>query len=61
MIKNVEIQVIPEIAANQSLLRKTLSKKYNIKEKDIKYIEIIKRSIDARQKTVKINLKISFL
>ena len=59
MIKDVEIQVIPEIAANQSLLRKTLSKKYNIKEKDIKHIEIIKRSIDARQKTVKINLKIT--
>ena len=59
MIKNVEIQILPEVAANQHLLKETLSKKYNIKEEDIKYLEIKKRSIDARQKKVKINLKIA--
>ena len=42
--------------AKKNLLKKKLAKTININLKEIKHIEIIKRSIDARQKITKINL-----
>ncbi len=58
MIKKIQIQVLPEIAANNALLKNIVAEKNNIKKGNINHIEIIKRSIDARQKVTKINLKI---
>ncbi len=40
------------------MLRKEVAKQARIKLLDITHVEIIKRSIDARQKTVKINLQV---
>ena len=57
MINNLQIQVFPEVAATQNLLKSAIAQKLNIAEKDIKHIEILKRSIDARQRTTKINLR----
>ena len=54
----MQIQVSPNIASTNKLLKNTLAKKLDILEKNIKHIEIIKRSIDARQRIIKINLKI---
>ena len=51
--------MLPEIASTQELLKKMIAKQMNIPQGDIKHIEILKRSIDARQKTTKINLKVS--
>ena len=59
MINTLQIQVLPEVAATSNLLKSTLAQKLNISEKDIKHIEILKRSIDARQRTTKINLKLA--
>ncbi len=56
MIKNIQIKVLPEIAGKKNLLKKKLAKTLNVNLKEIKHIDIIKRSIDARQKTTKINL-----
>jgi len=56
VIKNIQIQVLPEIAGEKNLLKKKLAKTLNVNLKEIKHIEIIKRSIDARQKIIKINL-----
>ena len=58
MIKSIQIQVIPEVASIIELLKKTVAKQLNISSPDIKHIEILKRSIDARQRTTKINLKV---
>ena len=58
MIKTVSIQVSPLINSNKVLLKNFISNKYNIKLNDIKHIEIVRRSIDARQKKIKINLRI---
>ncbi len=52
------IQVSPEIAADSDRLKQTVSKKNNIPIEDIRYIQILKRSIDARQKAIKVNLKV---
>ena len=58
MIKTVQIQVSPEQAQKKVLLKKKVSNDFNISKEDIKHIEIIKRSIDARQRKIKINLKL---
>ena len=58
MIKTVQIQVSPEQAKKKVLLKKKVSNDFNISKEDIKHIEIIKRSIDARQRKIKINLKL---
>lgn len=58
MIKSLQLQVMPVVAAKPALLLKIVSEKINTKKSDIKHIEILKRSIDARQRTTKINLKV---
>jgi len=59
MINTLQIQVLAEVAATPSLLKTTLAEYLNIPKAEIKHIEILKRSIDARQRTTKINLKIA--
>ena len=59
MINTLQIQVIPAVASNQVLLKENIAKKLAIPNLDIKHIDILKRSIDARQKTTKINLKVA--
>jgi uncharacterized protein len=58
MSKEILFQVSPAVAANQKLLDKQVSNYLNVNPADIKHITILKRSVDARQKQVKINLKV---
>ena len=53
-----QLRVSPEQAAKKDLLRSEVSKYSGISIKEIRHVEIIKRSIDARQQSVKINLKV---
>ena len=59
MINTLQIQVLPEVASTPDLLKKTIAKQLDIPNPEIKHIEILKRSIDARQRTTKINLKVA--
>jgi len=52
------IQVSPEIAADPDRLKSQVARKNGISISEIKHIQILKRSIDARQKAIKINLKV---
>ena len=56
MIKKISLQVTPENSDNKSYLIKNIANRLSIKSKNIDHIEIIKRSIDARRKIIKINL-----
>ncbi|GAA3736620.1 FAD-binding protein [Flavobacterium ginsengisoli] len=58
MPKELLLQVTPEIAANESLLKDHLSKQIKVSAQEIQHVSILKRSIDARQKAIKINLKV---
>lgn len=58
MPKELLIQVSPEIAANQLLLLDHVSKMIRTSVAEIQHLSILKRSIDARQKAIKINLKL---
>ena len=59
MPQELLLQVTPEIAANELLLKQHISKSIRVDAKEIQHIAILKRSIDARQKAVKFNLKVS--
>ena len=58
MINRLEIRVPVEIASNKKKLISFISSKINMEIKNIFHIDIIKRSIDARSKKIKINLVI---
>ena len=58
MPKELLLQVAPEVAANESLLKEHVGKVIQTSLDDIQHISILKRSIDARQKAIKINLKV---
>ena len=58
MPQELLLQVSPEIAANDVLLKEHISKLIRITTNEIEHISILKRSIDARQKSVKFNLKV---
>ncbi|KFF05177.1 NAD(P)/FAD-dependent oxidoreductase [Flavobacterium reichenbachii] len=58
MPRELLLQVTPEIASNELLLKDYLSKQIKVSLQEIQHITILKRSIDARQKAIKINLKV---
>ncbi|MGN7808374.1 NAD(P)/FAD-dependent oxidoreductase [Flavobacterium sp. 22076] len=58
MPRELLLQVTPEIAANEILLKDYLSKQIKVSAQEIQHVSILKRSIDARQKAIKINLKV---
>lgn len=59
MPQELLFQVSPEIATNELLLKHQVSKLIRVDAKEIQHISILKRSIDARQKAVKFNLKVA--
>ena len=58
MQQEISLQVSPETAANTEALKHHLSREKGIPFAEIRHVEIFKRSIDARQKNVKVNLKL---
>ncbi|MET0759881.1 MAG: FAD-binding protein, partial [Flavobacterium sp.] len=58
MPKELLTQVSPEVAVNEQLLKEHISRLIKVSTKDIQHISILKRSVDARQKAIKINLKV---
>lgn len=57
MPREYQFQVSPEVAANENLLHQHVAKQYQIPLKDIQKTVVLKRSVDARQKSVRINIK----
>lgn len=58
MPQEIQLQVLPQVAATNDLLVEHISQLTHTSVKDIQHVSILKRSIDARQKQVKINLKV---
>lgn len=55
---NYQIRVSPETAVKEDLLRKEVSRHSGIHLEEISHVEVLKKSIDARQKDVRINLQV---
>ena len=58
MQKEFQFQVSPQIAADLAELKQVVKRKFKLPPGEIKHIEILRKSIDARKKEVKVNLKI---
>ena len=59
MQKVLSFQTDPETAASPPLLQREVARELRISPSEIRHVEIEKRSIDARQRQVKINLKVT--
>ncbi len=57
MPREFQFQVSPEVAANEALLANHVAKLFQVSPKEIQKVVVVKRSIDARQKAIKINIK----
>ena len=58
MTNEYQIRVLPEVAAQQERLRQYLADEYGLRLNEITGVRILKRSIDARQRTIFVNLKV---
>ena len=58
MIQEYHIRVHPQVAANEQALRSWLADEYGFDVRTITAVRILRRSIDARQRTIFINLKV---
>ena len=56
-MKDFQFQVSPEASANEDLLTQQVAKFLKISPKDIQKVVVLKRSFDARQKSVKVNVR----
>ncbi len=57
MPREFQFQVSPEVAANESLLTQHVAKLFQVSPKEIQKVDVVKRSIDARQRSIKMNIK----
>ena len=58
MNKELSLRVVPQVAANEQQLIRFIAREQGISEGNITAIRILKRSIDARQRTVYVQLKV---
>lgn len=58
MIKEYQIRILPEQAATEEGIKRYLSKEKGIDVRTFNQVRVLKRSIDARQRTIYVNLKV---
>ena len=58
MIQEYQIRVQPHVAANEQALRSWLADEYGFDVRTLTAVRILRRSIDARQRTIFVNLKV---
>lgn len=58
MIQEYQVRVLPQTAANEQVLRSWLADEYGFDVRTITAVRILRRSIDARQRTIFVNLKV---
>ena len=58
MVNEYQVRVQPHIAANEQALRSWLADEYGFDVRTLTAVRILRRSIDARQRTVFVNLKV---
>lgn len=58
MIQEYQLRVLPEVAANEQRLKEYLVHEKGLNAREITATRILKRSIDARQRTIYVNLNV---
>ena len=58
MIEELQIRVLPEQAASEQGIRQFLQDEKGLSDEEVTAVRVLKRSIDARQRTIYVNLKV---
>ena len=58
MTNEYQLRVLPQVAADSENLRKYIAEEKGIALRSLKGVRILKRSVDARQRTIFVNLKV---
>nr|WP_294861824.1 FAD-binding protein [Prevotella sp.] len=58
MIEEYQIRILPEQAASEEGIKRYLSKEKGIDVRTLNQVRVLKRSFDARQRTIYVNLKV---
>lgn len=58
MQTKIQLQVSPSIAASEQLLKQEIRQQLSVKDNDTLLVKILKRSIDARNRNIRINLTV---
>ncbi len=58
MTEDISLRVSPKVAATGQLLRREVARMMGLKDNDINDLRITRRSIDARQREIKVNLTV---
>lgn len=58
MIEEYQFRILPEQAASEEGIKRYLSKEKGIDVRTLNQVRVLKRSIDARQRTIYVNLKV---
>ena len=56
MTKELQVRVLPHEAATQSLLTALVARELGIDARTVRHLRVLRRSIDARQRTIYVNL-----
>ena len=58
MTNEYQLRVLPQVAASEQTLKAYISDEYGLDVRTLTAVRILKRSIDARQRTIFVNLKV---
>lgn len=58
MIEEYQIRVLPQVAANEENIKLYISKEKGLDVRTLNQVRILKRSIDARQRQIFVNLSL---
>lgn len=58
MTKEYQIRVLPVVAASENAIKRYLAEEQGIDQRTINSVRVLKKNIDARQRTIFVNLKI---
>ena len=58
MIKELQLRILPQEAANEQSLKVTVARENGINVQHINAVRVLKRSVDARQRVIYVNVKV---
>ena len=58
MIKELQLRLLPEEAANEQALARVVARETAASLASVKAVRVLKRSIDARQRVIYVNVKL---
>ena len=58
MTYDFQIRVLPQVAANEQAIKEFVAREKGINARTINAVRVLRRSIDARQRTIFVNLTV---